>query len=573
MGAFLLGNTDKAPAGRLERARASLTGQGFAPPVEFAAGPWRAWVYPKLGGAPATIYRQGQEGFAFATGTFFYRGRLGAKGLAAAFADWRAGRFETGALNGSFALALSAGGRMSLLIDRVGVYKVFRADDDAVLSSSFLAVAAASPALTADVQGVYEYVFNGATTGELTPLREVRLLGRQAIYDLDDAIRPRPLTDPPVDGCDPRPFAQQVDAMLGLLRPWFGVLGANFGDNLDTALSGGFDSRLVLALLRGIGRHPRVHVYGRANDADVRVAQVIAKGEGIALEHQDKSLRPLPRPGDFAAVVERNFQAFDGTPTDGIFDSGADLETRLKRAQNGALMLNGGGGEIFRNFFYLPDRAYRVRELLWTFYSQFDPRAATEAFRETAYYAALEQAVRQSIGPGPDPLPRFQVERVYPYFRCGFWMGRNNSLNNRLGFAVTPFIEPELVAAAAKVPLGYKNHGRFEAALIAAADPALARYLSVYGHDFLTPPGLKQRLKDWATYGRPTWLRRLSFRYKVRPQPRPALLAAPYLEQAVDPALPRLRHFFHPEHVHAPDQFARVCTLEYLFQRMNVATG
>jgi hypothetical protein len=572
MGAFLLGNADKAPAERLGRARASLAEQGFAPPVEFAAGPWRAWVYPKLGGAPATVY-QGQDGFAFATGTFFYRGRFGAKGLAAAFADWDAGRFDSGALNGSFALGLGAGGRMSLLIDRVGVYKVFRAADDAVLSSSFLAVAAASPARTADVQGVYEYVFNGATTGEHTPLREVRLLDRRAIHDLDGAVRARPLADPPVDGCDPRPFGQQADAMMGLLRPWFGVLGASFGDNLDTALSGGFDSRLVLALLRGIGRHPRVHVYGRANDADVRVAKAVAAGEGIALEHQDKSLRPLPGAGEFAAVVERNFLAFDGTPTDGIFDSGADLETRLQRARNGALMLNGGGGEIFRNFFYLPNCRYSVRQLLWTFYSQFDPRAATDAFRETEHYAALEDAVRQSIGGVADPLPRFQVERVYPYFRCGFWMGRNNSLNNRLGFAVTPFIEPELVTAAAKVPLGYKNHGRFEAALIAAADPALARYASVYGHDFVSPPSLRQRLKDWATYGRPTWLRRFSFRYKVRPQPRPTLLSAPYLEQAVDPALPLLRRFFHPERVHAPDQFARICTLEYLFRRLNVAVA
>jgi asparagine synthase (glutamine-hydrolysing) len=573
MGAFLLADTGKMAGESLARARASLTEQGFAPPAEFAAGSWRAWVYPKLGGTAAAIYRQAAGGFAFATGTFFYRDRFGAAGLGLAHADWLAGRFESQALNGSFALCMGSGGRLALMIDRVGVYKVFRANDDAVFSSSFLAAAASSPSLTADVQGVYEYVFNGATTGECTPLREVRLLGRQAMLEMDGAIRPRPLADPPVEACDPRPFGQQVDAMLGLLRPWFGVVADAFGDNQDTALSGGYDSRLVLALLRNLGRRPRLHVYGRADDADVRIAQGVAAGEGIALEHQDKSRRPLPEARDFAAVVERNFQAFDGTPTDGIFDSGADLESRLTRARNGALMLNGGGGEIFRNFFYLPDRPYSVRELLWTFYSQFDPRSATGAFRESEHYALLERAVRQSIGGVADPLPRCQVERVYPYFRCGFWMGRNNSLNNRLGYALTPFIEPGLVTAAAKVPLRYKNHGRFEAALIAAADPALARYASAYGHDFVGPPSLKRRLKDWATYFRPPWLRRLSFRYKTRAARRPVLLATPYLEQAIDPGLPRLRHFFLPERLHGNEQFARVCTLEYLFQRLGVAAG
>ena len=87
------------------------------------------------------------------------------------------------------------------------------------------------------------------------------------------------------------------------------------------------------------------------------------------------------------------------------------------------------------------------------------------------------------------------------------------------------------------------------------------------------PPSLRRRLKDWATYGRPTWLRRYSFRYKTRAQPRPTLLSAPYLGLAVDPALPRMRHFFHPQRVHANDQFARVCTLEYLFYRLLVASG
>ncbi len=573
MGAFLLVNVVEAGGERLERARASLAEQGFGAPVEFVAGPWRAWVYPKLCGTPATIYRHGPDEFAFATGTFFYRSRLGTSGLAAACTDWAAGRFNHEALNGSFALAIGTGSRISLLLDRMGVYKAFSATDNAVVSSSFLAVAASSTSLSADAQGVYEYVFNGATFGETTPVREVRQLDRRVMFEFGCAITARPLVDPPVDGYDSQPLGEQVDSMLGILYPWFRALGENFGDNIDSALSGGYDSRLMLALLRRMRLRPRLHVYGRPGDADVRLAQCIAAGEGIVLEHQDKSRRPLPDPRALAEVVRRNFLAFDGTPSDGIFDSGVDLESRQRRAAGGALMLNGGGGEIFRNFFHLPDCRYSVRQLLWTFYSQFDPRAATAAFRETDYYELLATALRHSIGAGKGPLARWQVERVYPYFRCGFWMGRNNSINNRLGYALTPFIEPAPAAAAAKVPLHFKNHGAFEAALIAAADPALARYPSTYGHDFASPPSWRHRLEDWATLVRPTWLRRYTFRYKTRPQPRPIQLSTFHLGQAVDPALPMMRKFFHQERVHANDQFARVCTLEYLFQRMRVTTG
>ena len=44
------------------------------------------------------------------------------------------------------------------------------------------------------------------------------------------------------------------------------------GDRVGTALSGGYDSRLTLALCRAHGIRLSVHVYCNANDADVRVA-------------------------------------------------------------------------------------------------------------------------------------------------------------------------------------------------------------------------------------------------------------------------------------------------------------
>ncbi len=83
-------------------------------------------------------------------------------------------------------------------------------------------------------------------------------------------------------------------------------------------------------------------------------------------------------------------------------------------------MLNGGGGEVFRNFFYLPDRTFSVRQILWSFYSRFDPATCTKSFEPERYYRALGDKVRKTLGVVGERLSRLDVERVYPEFSCRF---------------------------------------------------------------------------------------------------------------------------------------------------------
>ena len=47
-------------------------------------------------------------------------------------------------------------------------------------------------------------------------------------------------------------------------------------------------------------------------------------------------------------------------------------------------------------------------------------------------------------------------------------------MNNRLGFAWTPFLDPVLIADALDVPLAYKNMGQLEGRMIAMLAPRLA---------------------------------------------------------------------------------------------------
>ena len=135
---------------------------------------------------------------------------------------------------------------------------------------------------------------------------------------------------------------------------------------------------------------------------------------------------------------------------------------------------------------------------------------------KTEYYERLERKLAHQLGCSTNRMTRLDVERTYPLFRCRFWMARNTSINCRLGYAMTPLVEPAIVRAALSTPLRLKNLGTFEAALIRRIDPKLASYPSAYGLAFDQAPSAKARLAFALTVLRPPQLRRYSFRIKHR---------------------------------------------------------
>ena len=94
---------------------------------------------------------------------------------------------------------------------------------------------------------------------------------------------------------------------------------------------------------------------------------------------------------------------------------------------------DGSDGEIFRNFFYLPNRSFSAREIVWSFYDGFDPAWFGDAFNEGVYVSNKARKLRQAVEAESDRFTRGEVEALYPFYRCRYWMGRNNSVNNKLG--------------------------------------------------------------------------------------------------------------------------------------------
>jgi asparagine synthase (glutamine-hydrolysing) len=304
----------------------------------------------------------------------------------------------------------------------------------------------------------------------------------------------------------------------------------------------------------------------------VRIAQHICTAEGLALECIDKTLAPAVSPDAFIGETEKNLLAFDGWKTETpLFDFGADREDRLRRHVDGRVPLNGGLGEIYRNFFYMPDRPSSTGAVISTFYSRYDPAALTGRFDEQRFRAGMARAMREAIGADSDRLTRSQVEELYPKFRGRFWTGRDASNNQRFGPMFFPYLEHAAISHTATVPIRFKDLGHLQGRMIAKVNPPLAGYPSDYGFALDGPRPLKYRLKSLAGTQRPSWLRKQSFRLTHRQQePRSGPLSNEYLSRVIDLEFPLMRKLFHVDRLNSATQYGLAATLEYLGQRYNL---
>jgi hypothetical protein len=526
------------------------------------------------GAAPGHGYWQRDDNnWILCSGLFSHRATSGAAGLEGFFRAFDPAAPDLSETRGQFTLVIRKAGRFHLLSDGLGTNKIYHDSEQRLFSNLFIAVAEGLDRPRLDPQACYEYVWNGVPGGDAGFFRELtsQPAGRMTVIAEDSAPRLQVLSAldldedqaEPGEGLD-RAAERQCDRLLALTAE----TRQAFGDRVNLLFSGGYDSRLLLALLLAADIRPRLTVYGRPGDLDRTIAEQVGAGEGLEVSAVDKSVVATPPAADFADTLLADYAAFDGWRVTGLFDSGADRRDRQARVAGGWAKMNGSLGEIHRNFFYLPDRPYTARQVVQSFYARYDPRVTTARFDAEAYESTLARAILAALEAGDAPLTRRQVELVYPLFRGRYWTAREVPLNQAFGAYLSPFMEPCVIKGTPDWKLSWKSNGRIEAAMIARLSPRLAAYPSVYGRPFDRPPSWLERLRAQATYRRPILLRRLSYRLQQgKPGPRPDYLSPDRLAAVMEPDFPYMRALFRPERVADPQAFNRIATLEFLAQR------
>lgn len=524
-------------------------------------------VFDKVNCASENLVRLDGEDFICSAGTLFYKKRTGHEALKELHQAFQpAGDFSE--LRGHFLVLLQKDGKLYAFIDAAGLQRVYLNESTGLLSTSFLASMKSLEHRVPVQQDVYEYLFVAAAFGLQPLFKGLRLLNSSLVYQLWPSMQTweRVLPFRPVDRT--MSTEQRVEVIVNSLLDYWGMLRANFGESLGMGLSGGYDSRLMLALCHQCGIRPYLYTYGSADCDDVVLAKQVAQSKGLAIRHDDKSLEPQASPDEFPALVAAQYHFSDGLGITGSLTNGADLRTRMERTRQARLHMNGAGGEIYRNRQTLPERGIDLHSFVQSAYGGSDFSLCRARFNEREFYEIFASKIRSDLGLTSNYMTRQQVELEYFQFHLKYWFGADNNSNNFLAFSLTPFTEPCLAIPSSGIPIREKHLERFEAALFRRLDPELARLPTASKRTLSEPMPLRMRLRQELQLRLPVRLRPTARRFLRgrNLEPMPYYLGPAYRHAILGAGELAVSDYLDVDRIRDPHLLNRALTLELILR-------
>src|SRR5436309_1164664 len=286
-------------------------------------------------------------------------------------------------------------------------------------------------------------------------------------------------------------FAAEAAVAADGVLPHLAIRFAAVGDAALDGLQGQYlalamdrrDGRLVAALAEP-GAPVHVTVNGPDDHLDVAIARLIADRFGWSLEHvslpPDWGGRrwPLFEEGVALADGELGGHAIDGT-----------LYAKRRLAGRFAASLTGGGGELYREFFWQQEylrigrtSALDVPRLLrYRFFPAVRPNLGLFHADWRADYVADQVRTAAAIaGLAPDALNTQKLDAIYLWKSSGH-VGRYAGAVWPLLASPAPLATAELLEWAAAVPWRFRLAGRLVRHMITRMHPTLAALPTCYG--------------------------------------------------------------------------------------------
>lgn len=286
------------------------------------------------------------------------------------------------------------------------------------------------------------------------------VLERRALRLSDWPVDPRGALDRLIDAVDRR-----LTAFDGTMIP----------------LSGGLDSRLLLACAMAAGHRPETFSYGAKGSADLKIAAALATAAGSAFTAGVIAPESVARQA--ASVAQTGGGEVPIHHGHGILGAHALAHTL------GRPILTGTGSETFRAFYY--DRGLPGMSVLGTglFTAPLQPRVvrwvsehmACDRLSILAAHAPeladqIGTDLLERIGATLDAAPDLArgLDAVYLDLRVGRFVASGQQLLNRLHPRMHPFLDERVVAGLSGMPTSWKIGARFHRWAIQKLAPGLA---------------------------------------------------------------------------------------------------
>lgn len=520
--------------------------RGPVPFRESASTPWAAVrVVDRPQPATAGVVRRGEGWTAWA-------GPLLEPALAAATPLER--------LDGQFALARLEGDGQTLRVatDPLGMKPLFLAESggSTYVSSSAL-VLAKHLRLSPSRSGLEAFLRTGNQFGRHTPWEGVERLRPAEVLTLSPEKRERAVYWQPEIAEEIRrlPFEACAEACADQAAAAIGAAYAQRRPWVD--LTGGFDSRLLALLARRGGLDFLTNTIGEEGDEDVRLARTIAATAGwpwtrFALPADWEEALP----GRIEEAVAWGDCHLDALPLAEV------IEGHRGKAEVESMLLNGGGGEHYRDYpwgqeLWAAGRLNSVnfeRLIAWRVLSPLD----LSPFRDDPT-AAVSAAARAELEARVEPFAgapnTFQCDLLYAFKATGHF-GAYQSTAGAWVHMELPYYLKSVFATAISASPRHRNFHRLMREMMRHLDPRIAAIQTETGGP--AEPLRAANLHRFAPY---PWRRGRRFLSRLRgrvlgsgasPEPTPqdraraGLVAALRREGRLEPARMRSAALYDP---------------------------
>ena len=452
-------------------------------------GDYRFYLTRKTLSLSGNSYSNG-NGTAYGTGTFVYRTGGPVESLKRLLDDFTMGRFDHSCLLGHYFIFLFLPSGMKVITDGTGLVKVYHDHEGLYLTSSFLLAARLHRRLTINRAAAIENLVTGGITGAETLVSEINSFSKASVrlFNGIDFVFPKPKASQYFSVS--RTAALEMQSEL-LLKYFSSCRQLAEKRGADIGLTGGYDSRLVLACALDQIPDLQIHSHYRpAGSEEWRIARRIAEGERIRFISPEVTPPEEMDEEKIRSVINSSFRFNDGRISlhCNWMEEYNTLEYRSSVLSGKLLGFSGIGGEQYRN----QDRLYGKPWLFsqWIKYS-YVRRVSGNVFLDRKdeehilqrlkdkFYSLLEVRNNKRFIDIHD-LKRIQNEVITPAYR-----GARTDAENRHAWYLSPMADFHVSTAAYGIIPFLRDSKKFETDLIRLISPKLAAYPTDYGYDLV----------------------------------------------------------------------------------------
>ena len=245
-------------------------------------------LFKKVYAAQVHLMEFENNDFICYTGTLIYNRKTGNEALGEFYSDFISGTDYDQKLTGEYCMIIFTNNKLYLIKEYLDCYPAYTESKRRYYSSSFLNVFYQLENFSISRNELYEFVLLGLNFSSQTFIKEIVDLENGVEHELlSGKFRKRNFGT----GVDLRNYTRKesLEIVSNQLKELAGIYKNLYGNSITTALSGGYDSRLIVAMLRSVGITPEIYVYGSNDHMDVKIAKEIAIGEHFDLDHRVKA--------------------------------------------------------------------------------------------------------------------------------------------------------------------------------------------------------------------------------------------------------------------------------------------